>query len=42
VHGVRLEFSGGIVADLSREEYDRQKDNRGWKVELPPEALRIL
>lgn len=42
VHGVRLEFSGGIVADLSREEYDRQKDNRGWQVELPPEALRIL
>ena len=42
VHGVRLEFSGGIVADLSAEEYDRQKDNRGWQVELPPEALRIL
>ena len=39
---VRLEFAGGIFADLPPEEYERQKDNRGWQVEFPPEALRIL
>jgi len=39
---VRLEFSGGIFADLLPEEYARQKDNRGWLVEFPAEALRVL
>jgi molybdate transport system ATP-binding protein len=38
----RLEFSGGVFADLSREEFDRQKDNKEWQVEFPPGALRIL
>lgn len=40
--GTRLEFSGGLYADLSADEYTRQKDNREWQVEIPPEALRIL
>jgi molybdate transport system ATP-binding protein len=39
---VRLEFSGGIFADLSREEFERQKDNRSWQVEFPPQSLRVL
>ncbi len=39
---VRLEFSFGIFADISLEEFARQKDNRTWQVEFPPEALRIL
>ena len=39
---VRLEFSGGLFADVLPEEYERQKDNRSWQVELPPEALRLL
>ncbi|MBZ5723892.1 MAG: ABC transporter ATP-binding protein [Acidobacteriia bacterium] len=39
---VRLEFSSGIFADVSREEFARQKDNRTWQVEFPPEALRII
>jgi molybdate transport system ATP-binding protein len=39
---VRLEFSGGIFADVSREEFARQKDNKEWQVEFPPSALRIL
>jgi len=39
---VRLEFSGGIFADVSREEFARQKDNKGWQVEFPPGALRVL
>jgi molybdate transport system ATP-binding protein len=39
---VRLEFSGGIFADVSREEFARQKDNKQWQVEFPPAALRVL
>jgi molybdate transport system ATP-binding protein len=39
---VRLEFAGGIAAEISREQYLRQKDNKGWQVELPPAALRVF
>jgi molybdate transport system ATP-binding protein len=39
---VRLEFSGGIAAEISRELYARQKDNKGWQVEFPPAALRVF
>ena len=39
---VRLEFSQGIVAEISRPEYERQKDNKTWQVEFPRESLRIL
>ena len=39
---VRLEFAGGIAAELSREQFERQKDNRSWQVEFPPAALRVF
>jgi molybdate transport system ATP-binding protein len=39
---VRLEFAGAITARLSREEFELQKDNRGWQVEFPPAALRVF
>ena len=39
---VRIEFTGGIFADLSPEEYTRQKDNKDWQAELPADALRVL
>jgi molybdate transport system ATP-binding protein len=39
---VHLEFAGGISARLSREQFEREKDNRSWQVELPPAALRIF
>jgi ABC-type sulfate/molybdate transport systems ATPase subunit len=39
---VRLEFSGGIFADVSREEFARRKDHKQWQVEFPPAALRVL
>ena len=42
VHLVRLEFAGGITADVPPDEYARQKDNKSWQVEFPSEALRIL
>jgi ABC-type sulfate/molybdate transport systems ATPase subunit len=38
---VRLEFSYGIVAEIPRHEYERQKDNKKWQVEFPPESLRV-
>ena len=41
-HAVRLEFSGTIVAEISRQEFERQKDNKEWLVEFPPQALRVL
>ena len=39
---VRLEFSGGVFADVPHEEFERQKDNKSWQVEFPPPALRAL
>ena len=39
---VRLEFSGDIAVDMPREEFERQKDNKDWLVEFPPDALRVL
>ena len=39
---VRLEFAGGIAAEIPREQYARQKDNKGWQVEFPPAALRVF
>ena len=39
---VRLEFVGEFAVDIPREQYDRQKDNKDWLVEFPPEALRVL
>ena len=39
---VRLEFARGIAAEISREQYARQKDNKGWQVEFPPAALRVF
>ncbi|MGA3097498.1 MAG: ATP-binding cassette domain-containing protein [Bryobacteraceae bacterium] len=38
----RLEFSGGIFADVPLEELERQKDNKSWQVEFPQQALRVL
>jgi molybdate transport system ATP-binding protein len=39
---VRLEFAGGIAAEISREQYTQRKDNREWQVEFPPAALRVF
>jgi ABC-type sulfate/molybdate transport systems ATPase subunit len=39
---VRMEFSGGITAVVSQEQFRGQKDNRGWQVELPAAALRVF
>lgn len=39
---VRLRFSDGVCAEVGRREYEQQKDNRSWQVELPPHALRVF
>jgi molybdate transport system ATP-binding protein len=39
---VRLEFADEIAVDVPREQYARQKDNKDWLVEFPPQALRVL
>jgi len=44
-HAVRLEFAGGIVAEVARHEFEQQpkdNDNKEWLVEFPPQALRVL
>jgi molybdate transport system ATP-binding protein len=41
-HRVVLEFSHGIFVSVSQEEFARQRDNRTWQVEFPPEALRVM
>jgi molybdate transport system ATP-binding protein len=40
--GVRLEFAGGIAVDISRADYERQRDNREWLIEFPADSLRAL
>jgi hypothetical protein len=39
---MRLEFEGGIVADMRRAEFDRQRNNKEWLIEFPAGALRAL
>jgi ABC-type sulfate/molybdate transport systems ATPase subunit len=39
---VRMEFDGGIFAEIGRDECARLKDNQGWKIEFPPESLRVV
>jgi ABC-type sulfate/molybdate transport systems ATPase subunit len=41
-HSVRLEFAGEVAVEMSRAEFERQKRNREWVVEFPPQALRVL
>jgi molybdate transport system ATP-binding protein len=41
-HCMRLEFAGGLFADLSREDFECQKGNESWLVEIPPAAIRVL
>jgi molybdate transport system ATP-binding protein len=39
---MRLEFEGGITADVAREEFERHKHNREWVVEFPASLLRVV
>jgi molybdate transport system ATP-binding protein len=39
---VLLEFAGGVFVSVPHDAFARQKDNKCWQVEFPPDALRIL
>ncbi|MGH9660383.1 MAG: ABC transporter ATP-binding protein [Bryobacteraceae bacterium] len=41
-HAVRLEFSGDITVEIAPADYARQKDNKEWLIEFPPDAIRVL
>ena len=40
--GVRLEFSGDIAVELTRGEFERQRLNKDWVIEFPPQSMRVL
>ena len=47
-HGLRLEMSSpafegtAIRVNVSRGEYERQRENREWVIEFPMAALRVV
>lgn len=41
-NGMRLEFEGGILVDVRREEFGRLRDNKEWLIEFPAGGLRVL
>jgi ABC-type sulfate/molybdate transport systems ATPase subunit len=41
-HTVQLEFAGPLFAEVSREHFAAQRDNKSWQIEFPVEALKIL
>ena len=41
-HGMRLEFSGGIMVDVPRADYESQRENRDWTIEFPVDSLRVI
>ena len=42
VRTVRLEFAGGLFADLDYGEFEGKKDSRSWQVEFVAERIRVL
>ncbi len=42
VNSARLSFAHGVTAEIPRGEWERQRDNKSWQVELPPAALRVF
>jgi molybdate transport system ATP-binding protein len=41
-HGMRLEFENGVIADMSRADFERMSDNKSWMIEFPSAALRVF
>lgn len=39
---MRMEFEGGIVAQMSLPDFERMRGNREWLIEFPAPALRVL
>jgi hypothetical protein len=40
--GMRLEFSGGVVVDVARRDWEPLRDERQWMIEFPSDSLRVL
>jgi molybdate transport system ATP-binding protein len=40
--GLRLEFAGGVVADVSRAQFERLRAVQEWALEIPSAAVRVL
>ncbi|HVO98042.1 MAG TPA: ATP-binding cassette domain-containing protein [Bryobacteraceae bacterium] len=41
-HAMRMEFEGGIVAQMSLPEFERLRNNREWLIEFPASVLTVL
>ncbi|MCL4793331.1 MAG: ATP-binding cassette domain-containing protein [Bryobacteraceae bacterium] len=39
---VRLRFTNGLAAEITRREWEPFRHNKVWNVEIPPEAVRLL
>lgn len=39
---VRLEFRGGLFVEMPKGEFEKNKHNKDWTVEFPPESMAIL
>jgi molybdate transport system ATP-binding protein len=41
-HKMRLEFAGGIFAEVPRGDFERYKQSKEWVIEFPAQDLRLL
>jgi ABC-type Fe3+/spermidine/putrescine transport system ATPase subunit len=39
---VWLEFRGGLVAEMSRNDFEKKKHNKKWTIEFPSDSVSIL
>jgi hypothetical protein len=40
--GVRLEFRGGLSAEMPRADFEPHRGRREWSLVFPPESFRIV
>jgi ABC-type Fe3+/spermidine/putrescine transport system ATPase subunit len=41
-HAVRLDFEGGITVEMPRAEFEKNKHNKEWVIEFPPQHMGVL
>lgn len=39
---VRMEFAGGLAADIAPPDFDRWRDNKEWLIDIPADAVQVL
>jgi molybdate transport system ATP-binding protein len=42
LRAVRMEFSGGLFADMPAAEYEAKREAKSWRIEMPAEKVRVL